>query len=144
MRPRGGGETPPVPFSIISFARFQEVIRPEFLSMKPTIHLPVRRPDIDREGEYRNDPRIEKTLYDRVNKRPSGPEKGRAKREEAEKTDDDGVGGALICKAQDFLAWVYHRLQRVTHLSLFCVTEICVHDAIFKLFPSLMIINTLA
>ena len=105
MSKRGRRDSP-FPFSIISFARFQEVIRPGISLNEAVDPFTVRRPDIEREGEYRNDRRIEKTLYDRVNKRPSGPEKGRAKREEAEKTDDDRVGSALICKPQDSLAWV--------------------------------------
>ena len=112
MSKRGRRDSP-FSFSIISFARFQEVIRPGIslneavdpFTSQTTRHR-ARRPRRRSKRESLNDRRIEKTLYDRVNKRPSGPEKGRAKREEAEKTDDDRVGSALICKPQDFLAWV--------------------------------------
>ena len=88
----------PFPFSIHSFARFQEISVNEAVD---PFHLPDQRSSARARWpkcEILNDRRIEKTLNGRVNKRPSGP-----KKEEEEKSDD-GVGDALqICEAVDFL-----------------------------------------
>ena len=87
--PRGRRRDSPSPHPLF-LSLFQEVIRPDFLSMKSSLDPFTRLQTRDRakeKVESRNGRRIEKTLYDRVDKRPSRPKGKSEEEEEAEKRE---------------------------------------------------------
>ena len=141
MRPRGRSRER-LPFSLFRYS-FRSVSRGDStgISVNEAVDRSVYYipggPEIERarrsnsKRESLNDRRIEKTLYDRVNKRPSGPKRREGKSAEEEEEEDEetdvGVGGgALICKAEHFFA-------RFTHLCLVCSTELVVHLGIITI-----------